>query len=58
MPLVVIDDIPIEKFEVLDYPVTDIEEIFILKGADAAIFGPKALNGIIVITTKRGTFNK
>ena len=33
--------------------VTEIEEIFILKGVDAAIYGPKGKRGIIVVTTKR-----
>ena len=47
-PLVVIDD----------YPVNDIEEIFLLKGSDAAIWGPKASNGIIVIITQRGKSTK
>ena len=32
---------------------TEIEEIFILKGVDAAIYGPKGKRGIIVVTTKR-----
>lgn len=55
-PLVVIDDMPFSNFEILDYPVEDVEEIFLLKGTDAATFGPKAANGVIVITTKRGKF--
>lgn len=57
-PLVIIDDIPYAYYDIDLYPVNDVEEIFILKGADAAQFGSKAKNGIIVITTKRGKFIK
>ena len=57
-PLVVIDDTPFIDFDILDYPVNDIEEIFLLKGSDAAIWGPKASNGIIVIITQRGKSTK
>ena len=32
----------------------DIETVTVLKGADAAIYGTDALNGVIVIATKRG----
>ena len=32
----------------------DIETVKVLKGPDAAIYGTDALNGVIVITTKRG----
>lgn len=53
-PLVVIDDMPFINFDILDYPVNDVEEILLLKGSDAAVLGPKASNGVIVITTKRG----
>ena len=57
-PLAVIDDTPFIDFDILDYPVNDIEEIFLLKGSDAAIWGPKASNGIIVIITQRGKSTK
>ena len=57
-PLVVIDDTPFIDFDILDYPVNDIEEMFLLKGSDAAIWGPKASNGIIVIITQRGKSTK
>src|SRR5690606_28730771 len=32
----------------------DIESISVLKGADAAMYGMRAANGVIVIKTKRG----
>lgn len=55
-PLVVIDDVPFTNYDILDFPINDVEGIFILKGTDAAIFGSKAGNGVIVITTRRGEF--
>ena len=36
----------------------DIESISILKDASAAIYGARAANGVILITTKRGTLGK
>ena len=57
-PLVVIDATPFIDFAILAYPVNDIEEMFLLKGSDAAIWGPKASNGIIVIITQRGKSTK
>ncbi len=36
----------------------DIESISILKDASAAIYGARAANGVILITTKRGTIGK
>lgn len=55
-PLVVIDDTPFANYDILNFPVNDVEDIFLLKGTDAALFGPKAANGVIVITTRRGKF--
>lgn len=52
-PLFVVDDVPYQNYDILSFPVTEIEEIFILKGVDAAIYGPKGKRGIIVVTTKR-----
>lgn len=36
----------------------DIESISVLKDASAAIYGARAANGVILITTKRGTLGK
>ena len=36
----------------------DIESISVLKDASAAIYGSRAANGVILITTKRGTTGK
>lgn len=39
-----------------DLPMTDIESIQVLKDASAAaIYGSRAANGVVIITTKRGT---
>ncbi len=48
-----------EEFsQMLNIPTTDIEEITVLKdAAAAAIYGAKAADGVIVITTKRGTIS-
>jgi len=54
-PLIVIDGIPSESINVNP---NDIEQITVLKdAASASIWGIRAANGVIVITTKRGTKN-
>jgi TonB-linked SusC/RagA family outer membrane protein len=57
-PLVVIDGVAnrIGGLERLDP--NDIESISVLKDASAAIYGAQAANGVILITTKRGTKGK
>src|SRR5262249_32089049 len=73
-PLVVVDGIPITTnsnqsngtavSNIINNPLSDInpadiESYDILKdGAAAAIYGSRAANGVILITTKRGTKNK
>jgi TonB-linked SusC/RagA family outer membrane protein len=54
-PLVVIDGVAnrIGGLERLDP--NDIESVSVLKDASAAIYGAQAANGVILITTKRGT---
>ena len=52
-PLIVIDGIPGRDMNSLQP--TDIESITVLKDASAAIYGARAANGVILITTKRGT---
>lgn len=52
-PLYVIDGVPMEDISFL--PANDIESIQILKDASsAAIYGSRAANGVIIITTKQG----
>jgi TonB-linked SusC/RagA family outer membrane protein len=54
--LVVIDGITGRDMTGLDP--TDIESISVLKDASAAIYGARAANGVILITTKRGKIGK
>jgi TonB-dependent SusC/RagA subfamily outer membrane receptor len=56
--LIVVDGIPgqIGGLERLDP--NDIESISVLKDASAAVYGSRAANGVILVTTKRGTTGK
>jgi TonB-dependent starch-binding outer membrane protein SusC len=54
-PLIVLDDI-IYRGRIVDINPADIESVNILKDASAsAIYGSQAANGVIIITTKKGT---
>lgn len=56
-PLVVIDGVPVGGLN--DVSPNDIASIEILKDASAsAIYGTRAANGVILITTKRGNYNE
>ncbi|MCW2262184.1 MULTISPECIES: SusC/RagA family TonB-linked outer membrane protein [Sphingobacterium] len=56
-PLIVIDGVANRGgFERLNP--TDIESITVLKDASAAIYGAQAANGVILVTTKRGSTGK
>jgi len=56
-PLVVIDGVPSGGLN--DINPNDIESIEVLKDASAAaIYGLRAANGVIIVTTKRGGFNE
>jgi len=72
-PLIVVDGVPISndnrgdggtggvsnESRLNDINPNDIENISVLKGASAAaLWGTKALGGVIFITTKKGDFNK
>lgn len=53
-PLYVIDGVPMGT-SIRDFSANDIETIQVLKDASAAaIYGSRAANGVIIITTKRG----
>lgn len=54
-PLILVDGIEQAGFQ-LDP--NEIESISILKDASAAIYGVKAANGVVLITTKKGTVGK
>ena len=54
--LVVIDNVPSTAAALNQLPGDVIDNINIIKGsAGAAIYGPAGVNGVIVVTTKRGT---
>jgi TonB-dependent SusC/RagA subfamily outer membrane receptor len=55
-PLIVVDGISGRSMARLDP--SDIESITVLKDASAAIYGAQAANGVILITTKRGTMGR
>lgn len=57
-PLVVIDGIPDRDGGMNRLNPTEIESISVLKDASAAIYGARAANGVILITTKRGKEGK
>ncbi|QHS56382.1 TonB-dependent receptor [Mucilaginibacter sp. 14171R-50] len=51
-PLVIIDGVPRDNITRLDP--NDIESVSVLKDASAAIYGVRAANGVILVTTKKG----
>lgn len=52
-PLIVVDGVPGRSLDRID-PAT-IEDISVIKDASAAIYGAQAANGVILVTTKRGS---
>ncbi|MBO9620905.1 MAG: SusC/RagA family TonB-linked outer membrane protein, partial [Niabella sp.] len=57
-PLIVVDNFPFEG-DINNLNPNDVESVSVLKDAAAtSIWGPRAGNGVIVITTKRGKFNQ
>ena len=57
-PLVVVDGVPDETGAWQRINQNDIEQISILKDASSSIYGARAANGVILITTKRGEIGK
>lgn len=53
-PLILVDDMPYDPKLLDEIPINDIQQIEIVKGANAAIFGRDGGNGAILITTKTG----
>lgn len=51
-PLVIIDGVPRDNMQRLD--AEEIESISVLKDASAAVYGVRAANGVLLITTKKG----
>jgi|TARA_B100001250_G_scaffold168560_1_gene145231 TonB-dependent SusC/RagA subfamily outer membrane receptor len=54
-PLIIVDGI---ESSLDDVDQNDIESISILKDASAAVYGSRAGNGVVIITTKRGKRSK
>ncbi len=52
-PLFVIDGVP-QRGGFANLDPNDVENISILKDASAAIYGSRAANGVVIVTTKRG----
>jgi len=58
-PLYVIDGVPMATANFRSINQNDIESISVLKDAGAtSIYGNRGANGVIVVTTKRGSFNQ
>ncbi len=55
-PLIIVDGIDVGSIDRIDP--NDIESLSVLKDASAAIYGSKAANGVIIVTTKRGAKGK
>jgi len=51
-PLVIVDGVPGDNFRTLDP--NEIESITVLKDASAAVYGVRAANGVLLVTTKKG----
>jgi TonB-linked SusC/RagA family outer membrane protein len=58
-PMLLLDGIPTPLNYLASLNPNDIQDVNILKGAaGAAIYGPDAVNGVIVVTMKKGNTNK
>lgn len=56
-PLYLLDGMPVDADALISISPCDVDNIDILKGAEAAIFGSRSSNGVIAILTKRGGNN-
>lgn len=57
-PLVVVDGLPTDVSTLNDINIHDVDKIDVLKGNDATIYGSRGANGVIVIHTKQGEYQK
>jgi TonB-linked SusC/RagA family outer membrane protein len=57
-PLIVIDGIPRTNDDLQRLDPNDIENLSVLKDASAAIYGVRAANGVVLVTTKKGSSNR
>jgi TonB-linked SusC/RagA family outer membrane protein len=51
-PLIVVDGIP--RSDIARIDPNDVESVSVLKDASAAVYGARAANGVILVTTKKG----
>ena len=55
-PMLVVDGSPVNLGYLSSIPPDDIEDMTVLKSAaSAAVYGPDAVNGVIMVTTKKGS---
>ncbi|WP_423130208.1 SusC/RagA family TonB-linked outer membrane protein [Gaoshiqia sp. Z1-71] len=57
-PLIIIDGIPRTNDDFQRLDPNDIDNMSVLKDASAAIYGVRAANGVVLVTTKKGTNNR
>ncbi|MEZ0483729.1 SusC/RagA family TonB-linked outer membrane protein [Fibrella aquatica] len=57
-PLFIIDGVPKDKSQFDNISPNDVETITVLKDASASIYGSRAANGVIIVTTKRGALGQ
>ena len=57
-PLIIIDGIPRTNADFQRLDPNDVDNISVLKDASAAIYGVRAANGVVLVTTKKGSNNK
>ncbi|MCU7551055.1 SusC/RagA family TonB-linked outer membrane protein [Chitinophagaceae bacterium LB-8] len=58
-PLMVVDGVPTPLTFISTINPSDVQEVNILKGASAAaVYGPDGVNGVIIVTTRRGASGK
>ncbi len=57
-PLIVIDGIPRGSDSFARLSPEEIESVSVLKDASAAVYGVKAANGVVLVTTKKGELGK
>jgi TonB-linked SusC/RagA family outer membrane protein len=58
-PMFVLDGAPVSLSYLSSIAPSDIQDITVLKSAaSAALYGPDAVNGVILVTTKKGTTDK
>lgn len=57
-PLFIIDGVPKDKSQFDNLAPNDVETITVLKDASASIYGSRAANGVIIVTTKRGAIGQ